>query len=514
MASIKSTGLYIAGLVILFILSFTCIFNEKIDLNGDNCDYYMLATSLAGGHGYSEITSGDYNPVNSFPPGYPLLMTPIRMFTASFVPQKILNGLFLLGAAILLFFFIRKNRLPGQMAFIASAAMLVNDQALHFATMMMSEMSLLFFSILTLCLLSKIDDRKPFWKDGYFYLTILTTAFCYHIRTQGIALAAAIIGFFLFTKQWKQMLAFAGGFIVCLLPWIIRNKLTGMGQSRYLDAIMMSNAWRPDEGTLGVGELISRFFNTFRMLLTKAVPNSILPYFNVEYGSATTWGEWGIAILLFALIGIGLWQLGKYRYVFLFYILATFSVISIFSTPSENRYITSLLPFIEVGMLIGLFVVLSAGVQRLKIAQSFSPLLFAFLFLCCSYPRLETLRKQNKAPFPPAYRNFFSIGETVRRELPSNTVVCSRKPNLFYMYGKTPVCNYTWTEDDKALIEGLIQAKADYVVLEQLGYSSTPLYLYPAIRKHPDLFETVLHLPNPDTYLLKFNREKAKEKIH
>ncbi|MDR1202774.1 MAG: phospholipid carrier-dependent glycosyltransferase [Tannerellaceae bacterium] len=503
---------YIIGLIVVFLITFTYIFNKKLDLNGDNAEYYVLATSIAGGHGYSDITNEAHNPSNIFPPGYPLLMSVIRIVTDSIIPQKVLNGLFLLASAFLFFFFIRKNKLPDSMAFVASAIILLNYQVLHFATMMMSEMSFMFFTALSLWLLSKMNEEKPFWKDPYFYSAIVTVAYAYHIRTQGIALAAAVIGYFLFTKRWKQLLAFAGGFIICLLPWMLRNKIADVGQSRYVSMIAMSNPWRPEEGTLSLGELLARFFETFKMLVTKAVPNSILPYASVDYNAATTIGEWGIAIILFALIGIGMWRFGKFKYLFLFYTIATFSVISLFSTPSENRYITPLLPFLEVSLLVGLYTVLSVGVRKMNSATQFSPwILLVVVFF--SYPKLEQLHAQNNTPYPPNYQNYFTIAEEVHKQLPANTVVCSRKPMLFYMFGKTAVSSYLWTEDDKALIKGLIDSKTDYVVFEQLGYSSTARYLYPAIQNNPELFPIVMHLPNPDTYLLKFEREKAIEKF-
>ena len=101
--SAKSNGIHIIGLIIVFIVSFSYIFDSKLDLNGDNCTYYMLATSIAQGHGYADITTTAYTPSNVFPPGYPLLMAVVRFFTESFFLQKVLNGLFLLGSAICLY---------------------------------------------------------------------------------------------------------------------------------------------------------------------------------------------------------------------------------------------------------------------------------------------------------------------------------------------------------------------------------------------------------------------------
>ena len=119
----------------------------------------------------------------------------------------------------------------------------------------------------------------------------------------------------------------------------------------------------------------------------------------------------------------------------------------------------------------------------------------------------------NKMPYPPNYQNFFTIAKEVRKRLPANTVVCSRKPELFYMYSKTAVTMYSWTEDQAQLIRDLVEAKVDYVVLEQLGFSSTPRYLFPAIEHNPELFPVMIHLKNPDTYLLRFEREKAQAKF-
>ena len=100
----KNRAIYIGLLIIVWACAYVYIFNEKIDINGDNCRYYTFASSLASGQGYADISAPTPHPTNAFPPGYPLLMTPLRFFTDSIIAQKILNGLFLLGGALLLFY--------------------------------------------------------------------------------------------------------------------------------------------------------------------------------------------------------------------------------------------------------------------------------------------------------------------------------------------------------------------------------------------------------------------------
>lgn len=503
---------YVAAIALTFIISFSYIFNSKLDLNGDNCDYYMLATSITQGHGYSNIATAEYVPTNVFPPGYPVLMTPLRLVTDSIIPQKILNGLFLLASSVLMFFFIRRNKLPDALAFIASIAMLLNQRVLHFATMMMSEMSFLLFSVFVVWCLYKLSDEKPFWKDKWFYLLVLSTGYGYHIRTQGITLAAAIICYLIVSKKWKTVLGFIGGYVVCLAPWMIRNKVLGVDGNRYIAQIFGVNNHRPEEGVLGIDGIIERFFETFKMLITKAIPNTVTPYFSVDYEAATTLGEWIIGIAMIAIIVYGFMQLGKLKYYFIFFTLATLGVISLFNDPGENRYITTLVPFLEIGLFVGLYSLILLAMKAKKMTIGFSPWFLAPLLLF-AFPRLQEERAMNKEPFIPNYQNYFAIAAEVKKKLPPTTVVCSRKPNLFYMFSNTMVCNYKWTPDDVELIDNLVHQNVDYVVLEQLGYGSTFRYLYPAIQKHQELFVPVMYLSDPDTYLLKFDREGAKAKI-
>ena len=507
------TWLYIAGLALIFIFSFQYIFNEKLDLNGDNCDYYMLATSITTGHGYSNIANPDYAPTNVFPPGYPLLMSPLLLFTDSYVAQNILNGIFLLASSVLMFLFIRKNNLPNALAFVAAAAMLFNQRVLHFATMMMSEMSYLLFVVFTIWCLYKLSNEKPFWKDKWFYLLVLSTAYGYHIRTQGITLAAAVICYLLVSKKWKTVGGYIVGYAACLAPWIIRNKTLGVDGSRYISQIFGVSNHRPEEGELGIGGIIERFFETFKMLVTKAIPNTTLPYLKVDYEVATTMGEWFIGILLLAIIIFGFTKLGKMKWFFIFYTLATLGIISLFNDPGQNRYITTLVPFLEIGLFIGLYSIITLAMKKMKLTIGFSPWILALLFPIFSFSMLKEEHEMNNMPFPPNYVNYFKIGEEIKKQLPPTTMVCSRKPTLFYMFSKSMVCNYKWTPDDVALIQNLVDQKVDFVVLEQLGYSSTFRYLYPAIQKHEELFVPAMHLPDPDTYLLKFDREAAMRKL-
>ncbi len=85
----------------------------------------------------------------------------------------------------------------------------------------------------------------------------------------------------------------------------------------------------------------------------------------------------------------------------------------------------------------------------------------------------------------------------------------SCKLSLFYLYSNCYSTGFRSSLNDTVLIKGLVKSNVDYVVLDQLGYSSTARYLYPAVQKNPKLFKPVIHLKKPDTYLLWFDKKKA-----
>lgn len=506
-----ATAVYIGLIAIVCASVFGYIFNPVPDLNGDNCEYYKLATSLATGHGYTDIANIDLPPSKAFPPGYPLLMAGVRMFTDSIVAQKILNGFFLFGAALLFFLFIRRNMLPHTLALTASLILLLNYKVLEFATIMMSETSYLFFFALILWSLYRFDRRDetvPWWKNGWFWVLVLCAGYAFQIRTQGITAVAAVMVWMLATGKWRQALAFTAGFLLTTLPWMIRNRLAGLGSSRYLQEVMAVNIWRPEEGTVSFGELVIRGFDTLKMLITKAIPNTVIPYADVNYDAPATFGEWAAGLLLLGLAIYGFMQLGRYRWFLNAYTVAVVGIVCLWSAPSGNRYIVTLAPVLEIGLVVGLYHLLALAAKGLSLKQAPSPLWLLLPAVLLAGKPLKALSEKASLPLPPAYKNYYRIAETVKKELPGS-VVCSRKPSLFYLYSQGYVCNYRYTQDDKELIRGLIESRTDYVVLEQLGYASTFRYLYPAIVANEHLFIPVMHLQNPDTYLFAFDRQAA-----
>ena len=108
-------------------------------------------------------------PTAAFPPGYPLLMTPLRVVTDSIEAQKWLNELFVLGGILLIFFTLLRLGLRWDISLVAAAAGLFSPRLWHFSTMMMSEASFFFTSAFVFYALARYlsaehkDER--WWAD-------------------------------------------------------------------------------------------------------------------------------------------------------------------------------------------------------------------------------------------------------------------------------------------------------------------------------------------------------------
>ena len=497
-------------------------FNPKPDLNGDNFCYYIYASSLATGHGYSDLSSPEIRPTTNFPPGYPLLMTPLRMVTESIVAQKWLNEIFVLAGILLIFFTLLKLGLRWDISLVAAAAGLFSPRLWHFSTMMMSEASFFFtsaFVFFALAMyLSENKEHAQWWEDiksYWLWAMILVLVWNYHIRTQGLALVAGV-GFLLLVKRrWVGLGTTVVGFILGCLPYMLRNKLLGLNGNRYIDSIMLSNPWQPDAGTLSLTEVIERFFQTLKMLIFNAIPNTIFPYLDVNCDQPEySFWIYLIGALIVTLIIIGYWSMGDLRWGLIAYLAATLGLISIFSTPSGNRYITTILPLLAAGLFCGLWQIAQwITIKNQKWLFTGCALILCLLFIPAKTGIADEI-KQSKQKYPIQYAQFFQMGKQMKKIAPKGSVVCSRKPQMFWMESQLPGVGYKFTKDAKELILDMVDKKVDYVILDNLGYSSTYLYLYPAIQTYPQFFpQAVMHYENTHQYMLRFDRERAAQQL-
>lgn len=502
---------YLLILIVSFIKIYSSIFDTKLSLVGDNTSYYILGNSIASGEGYSNIHHLGKEQHYHYPPGYPLLIATIIKFTSNSVEAiKIFNGILFISAILILFFIIKKLTNNLHIAFISCLVSLFNFHLLAYSTIVMSEIPFLFMSLLCFWILLKIKFTQPVIKNTSFLVFIVLVSFSFYIRSIAITLFLSFVLLLLLKRNWKYLLISALSFVLLYLPWIIRNRdSTG---STYLNQLILKNPYQPELGNLHFHDIFERFFINLERYITKEIPYSLFSTNNTsfDYENIAS-SDWLTGFLILLFIGFGLYSLKNYRKYVLSYILCFLSLLLLWPYVwYGSRFILPIIPFLTFLLIFGLFRFINILLNKFKLANTENTSLVLILILVSSYifffgaKSITTLKHQAKSDYATNYKNYFTIANWIDKNTESNSVTCVRKQGLFYMFSNKYVTNYKNTLDKEEQIEYLKNKNVDYVVIEQLGYSSTYKYLLPVIDRYPEKFKIIKELKNPNTYLMQF----------
>lgn len=495
----RPNWIHITVIAIISVLSCWYTYENKVELLGDNANYYILGKALAQGDGFTLISHPNQPPNNHYPPGYPALISVILKIAGDHIQAvKLFNCLLFIGSVLLLYILISRWINP-VIGIIAALFCALNSHILFYSSIMMSEVPYLFFSLLTLYFFIKVGSKFSI-KDKYLYLTLLSLILTYYIRSLGVALLIGILIHLLAQKKWKHSAFFVIIFLLLAIPWSIRS--SKLGGSSYMNQLKMVNPYQPSMGEAGTADFIDRIGENLVRYVTKEIPSAFYPAFDAEYGKAAGAGDWLFGLLLISLGIWGLWLIRHYRFLLLGYMLATFGILMLW--PQVWYGVRFMIPIIP------LFYVAIGAVaaylfyERFKLKENNWKPYLLLLFTFPLFSSIEKLHKDAYSPYHPAWDNYFKAAVWAKNNLPEDAVISTGKPTLFYLYSERPTLRYPFNEDNQELLEQL-HKRVDYVVIDQV-YGNTIKYLLPVVQQNRDRFEMVLHLKNPDTFLLKLKK--------
>ena len=232
-----------------------------------------------------------------------------------------------------------------------------------------------------------------------------------------------------------------------------------------------------------------------------------LPGSKVEITST----DYIIAILLLILMAIGLARMKDHRILVGLYLAGTFGIL--FLWPEAWFGIRFMLPVVPILIMLSLNGLVETPMfiaERLKrkepwIIAIVIPFVVFFGMKTNLEKRVVELETRAKGIYVSKFKNYFDLASWSSKNLPKDAVIACRKGQLFYLYANRWVTGFRSTLDKEDLIDRLQEQGVTHVVLDQLGYSSTSRYLYPAIKKYPGKFKVIRQLKNPDTYVMKFD---------
>lgn len=488
--------------------------DKKISVLGDNIYYYVLGQSLANNEGYVNTYDINKSYHNQFPPGYPVIIGFVsKFFSNDVVLLKQVNGVFLALSIALLFVLVYYFTSNLHLAFITSLYTIFNFQILYYSGIMMSEIPFLFFSFLSFFALIKIDFSIPFYKNWKFLMLIFLVAACYYIKTIGIALFAAILVFLFIKKYWQYALSFAGVFFVLVLPWQIRN--SNIGGGGYMSKMMLKNIYRPEDGAMDLWGWLVRFSVNFERYVSREIPSALFNFIDISnYKESISVQEWIFGLVVLAFIIFGLIKMVKLREVILLYIVFSMGILLLWPEVWNGpRFLFTLIPIFTFLFVLGVIKLIFLMIEKWGKIANETPYYIGLSFFCLisigmysneSITKFET--KKNNA-YNPRYAKYFELAKWTGRNTPDTSLICCRKPLLFYFHSKRFVTGFGNISNEEKMIESFIDKNIDYVVYESLGFSTTARYLYPVLTKYPTKFKFIRGNNNPNTALFKFQPE-------
>ena len=486
------TKLQILFIIIISSILYICTFDVKINLSGDNVKYYLLGQSLANGTGYTNIWQQDESRHTHFPRGYPTIIALyMKLGIKSITGIKICNFIFFIGSLIIFFLFIQSisNNL---VAFISTLLVGINSHLLYYSSIMMSEMMFMFFSVLTLYLTSKIDFSRQFYKNYYFLASLITLLISCFTRGIGVALMICIILYFLMLKQWK----YAG---ISILISILFTLLNTGSQSSYLGAIKYKNIYKTELGLLSIQGYLDRIsINSLRYILYE-IPKTFLPFLNDN--KIIIIGYLG-GIIISILIFYSFLKLKKSRLLIIIFFICTLGILILWPEQWHgSRFLIPLFAFII------FFVVF--GINQILISFRFNKnltYLIIAIYLLFHIPTYWELFQAARGTYPVNWIKYIMVTDWAKSNTKKSDVFIARKESIFYLFSERKSYRYKFLLDDKKMIEDFCDKSVDYVVLDELGFSSNDRYLLPVIEKNPDNFYKVAQLKDTKTSIYQFKK--------
>ena len=467
------------------------LFDANLSLTGDNAQFINLGRSLADGHGLSETIEGEPIPHTKYPFGFPLLLAITDIiFPDNLIALKSLIVL-LYAISIPLTYLLIRRFAPPPIALGVSALCLASPLLLDYSHQVMSEIPFLLFSLIALLLLHRAQKSSTL---STLALAIIAMIAAYHIRSAGIILIGTGIIFFALHKKWKETGLIAVGSLLLALPYQIRN--ASLGGTPYIKQLLSINPYRPEEGALTFATLIERIFTNLELYGLQIIPYIFLPSFiDANYFV----GLFFSCLILYALI-TGLIK----RHLLIVYLTCYLSLYILWPDMwSDTRFLIPVIPILFYTILTSLDELLQLLARALKKKARRTGTVLFFLFLLGS----NIYETNNLAEYigwlPPPWDNYFAAAEWIKDNTDPQVKIACRKPYLMNAVANRKATGYAWKTPDQVIAE-FEKNSIEIVVVDQIGFRSTPEFLFPAIEAYENRFKILHIVRNPDTYVLKF----------
>lgn len=509
--------LFPALIVISFIICYAGSFDRKMDVNGDNYYYFMLAKNLADGKGYVSDIGPKPEPHTHFPPGYPAFMSLfMHIFPDNAVAMKVLNGVLLLFALLMLYqILVRTIPRHGRLVALVSCLLCtLHTFLLRWSTIIMSEMLYVAVSLGIIAVFLRLDwDGLAKKRPGQIVLVALLCTlvfFTYYIRTIGISVIMALMAALVLVAARKKRLA---PLLVCALvalsllaaheSWSIRNRRVAPGyRSDYLTSFQIETGDRTEAITAWTGRIGANLKNFVSYFIPMAIVHPVVATRSPESLSAPEWTDWLLGIVVIGLILAGLAAMKGIGWLLIFYVLITFAVLVVYPVSLGGiRYFVPLLPVMIAGFVAGIHTV--AGWLMKALGRLHAPWLqpavlgvvlvltgFVYIKDQWFYRKLASDEYLKYSPVLEAVDELIQASQFLST-IPDDALTAVIKPEIFYFHsGGHHAVNIPRQGTPEEIIKYFYDNGVDYIIVDHF-FKTAYRTVAPVALDYPAVFKAV-----------------------
>ena len=519
--------LFPALIVISFAINYAGIFDRRMDINGDNYYYYMLAQNLAEGKGYVSDIGPEPVPHTHFPPGYPAFMSLfMHIFPDSTTAMKVLNGLLLLFSLLMLYqIAVRTCGRHGR--FIGLAACLLctmHPDLLRWSTMIMSEMLYVAISLGIIAVFLWLDfDKLAKKRPGQILLVVLLCAlvfFTYYVRTIGISIILATMAALAIAALRSRK---ALPLVVCALvaisllsahlSWSAHNRRAVPGyKSDYLTSFKLNDKGDGQMATLK--DWTDRVGSNLKIFVTYYIPLSLIHPVAVHEIPDNLykpgWLAFSMGILLIGLILAGMAAFKGIGWLMILYTLITFAVLMVYPERyADVRYFIPMLPLMIAGMVSGVCTVTGWILKAFRKSDSrwVQPAVLAVLLVSLAVVYIHDqwfFRGVASDDYLEYNTDFVRADQLIKASellstAPDAALTAVIKPEIFYFHsGRHHAVSIPREGTPEDVMRFLSDNKVNFVIVDNyFSYGYT--VVGPAIRKYPMWFKFIEEFGDSET---------------
>ena len=366
-----------------------------------------------------------------------------------------------------------------------------------YSDQVLSDVPYMLFSLLGIYLLFADYGRRWHLTAG---LAICIWAFL--VRSAGMSLVLAAVVFLYIKGMRKEAVATLAAGVLAAILWSIRNHAMTGESSRYMEVLLAANPYDPDMGTLNFSGFLHRIGVNAGGYLSGLLPVTILPTLirRASSGGPSALGVL-VSVLAIAVAAVGGYSLRKRALLVNIYLLAYFAIYLAWPEVwKSERFMVPIAPLLAIYLIVGLRTILVyfdvPGAATLAVCAA----LVATNLI--SLPRYIGRERG----YPEGWVRYLETAQWADANTDPASVVMCRKPFLYYLFSERRTIGYPFTRDKEAMRTYLLEARPDYIVLDDFGGggSSTDVYVVPVLQEMTEYLSLAYETPEPVNKLLRF----------